>query len=109
MPRSKEKLNVTALERSAKYRKPGMYGDGGGLWLLVKHEDARSWVFRYMLDRQARAMGLGAYPDVSLSSARDGHVNQLRHATPPNDRRRIAMLFCRGKRIALHFRARDPE
>ena len=71
MPRTKEKLNVTALERSAKYRKPGMYGDGGGLWLLVKHEDARSWVFRYMLDRQARAMGLGAYPDVSLSSARE--------------------------------------
>jgi integrase len=85
MPRTIHCLNVTSLERGAKYRRPGMYGDGGGLYLLVKHQDARSWVFRYMLDRQANAMGLGAYPDVSLSSAREEARRSREHLEQGRD------------------------
>ena len=85
MARAIHKLKVTHLERGAKYRRAGMYGDGGGLYLLVKHEDARSWVFRYMLDRQARAMGLGAYPDVALASARDDARRAREHLEQGKD------------------------
>lgn len=65
---SREKL--TALTVSRLSRKPGLYGDGGGLYLRVTTPTACSWVFRYMIDRRAREMGLGKYPDVTLADAR---------------------------------------
>ncbi len=38
---------------------PGRYGDGDGLYLLVRSADARFWVFRYTRDGRMREMGLG--------------------------------------------------
>ena len=46
-------------------------GDGGGLWLEVKKSNTKSWIYRYRLHGRDREMGLGAWPDVSLKSARD--------------------------------------
>jgi len=68
-----------------KIRTPGMYGDGRGLWLHVgpgaeppkdskqpkpKPDDAKSWIFRYMVAGRAREMGLGPLHTISLSEAR---------------------------------------
>lgn len=68
----------------------GLHPDGGGLYLQVKG-GGRSWVFRYMLDRKARYMGLGPFPAVSLAEAR-GDADQfrrlLRDGTDPIDARR---------------------
>jgi integrase len=50
--------------------KPGRYSDGGGLCLAVNRNGSRSWVFRYMLNRRQREMGLGSFHAVSLSEAR---------------------------------------
>lgn len=50
---------------------PGRYGDGLGLWLQIGPEGGKSWIYRYMLDGKARMMGLGRYPDFSLTEARD--------------------------------------
>lgn len=50
--------------------KAGMHADGGGLYLQVKG-GARTWVFRFMLHRRARDMGLGPLHTVSLAEARD--------------------------------------
>jgi integrase len=47
-----------------------MYCDGGGLWLRVTSDTARSWVYRYMMDRQPHEMGLGKYPEITLAEAR---------------------------------------
>ncbi len=44
--------------------------DGGNLWLLLKR-DTKVWAFRYMLKGRARKAGLGSYPTVSLSEARE--------------------------------------
>jgi integrase len=68
MGHSIEKLKAIALERLAK--KPGLHGDGGGLYLRVTSATARSWVFRFMLDGKAREMGMGSYPEISLAQAR---------------------------------------
>jgi integrase len=46
--------------------KPGMYADGGGLYLRV-HATGRSWVFRF----RGRQMGLGSVHTVSLAEARE--------------------------------------
>lgn len=65
---SREKLKAISVSRLSKV--PGLYSDGGGLCLRVKSPTACSWVFRYMISRKAREMGLGKYPDVTLAEAR---------------------------------------
>ena len=51
----------------------GRYGDGGGLYLLVRSPEARFWLFRYVREGKMREMGLGAAAGsaaVSLADAR---------------------------------------
>ena len=67
----REKLTATGV---AKQTKPGRYADGGGLYLLVKPDGRKTWVFRWR-DRvtgKLRDKGLGAYGrhDVMLAEAR---------------------------------------
>lgn len=50
---------------------PGMYADGGGLYLQVATGGTKSWIFRFVLEGRERQMGLGSLHDVSLASARD--------------------------------------
>lgn len=50
--------------------KPGMYADGGGLWLRVSGEAARSWVFRYAIRGKRHEMGLGSVITIDLAAAR---------------------------------------
>jgi integrase len=55
-------------------RKPGLYADGGGLYLQVAPSSkgiTRSWLYRFTLDRKARKMGLGSCNVVSLAEARE--------------------------------------
>jgi len=67
MPRTVEKLSAL---RVSKETKPGLYGDGCGLYLRVSEFGAKSWVLRYMLDRRSHEMGLGATHAVTLAEAR---------------------------------------
>lgn len=39
---------------------PGRYGDGQGLYMLVKPTGARSWVLRVQVDGKRRDIGLGS-------------------------------------------------
>jgi integrase len=55
----------------AKLKSPGMYGDGGGLWLQVTGKGAKSWIFRFTLRGKARAMGLGSASTFTLAEARE--------------------------------------
>src|SRR5438132_148825 len=50
---------------------PGMHPDGGGLYLQVTPSGARSWVYRYMIGRKERYMGLGPVARVTLKRARE--------------------------------------
>jgi integrase len=60
---------LTAL-KAEKAKMPGMYCDGGGLYLRVTPDGAKNWVLRYMLDRRPRWMGLGPLALYGLSDAR---------------------------------------
>jgi integrase len=60
----------------AKASEPGMYGDGGGLWLQITASKNggrpnKSWLFRYAVGSRTREMGLGSLATVSLAEARD--------------------------------------
>ena len=59
--------------------RPGKYADGGNLYLQVRKSTrkipsddvTKSWLFRYSRFGRDTWMGLGPYPDVSLSEARN--------------------------------------
>src|ERR1700748_2984530 len=67
MPRAVNKLNQLKIVRITK---PGLYGDGGGLYLQVTQAGVKSWLFRYMLAGKARGMGLGPLHAIVLAEAR---------------------------------------
>ncbi len=57
-------LKVSRLET------PGMYADGGGLYLQVT-PGGRSWIFKFTHAGKGREMGLGSLAVVSLQDARN--------------------------------------
>jgi integrase len=57
--------------RAAATTRPGRYGDGGGLYLIVAPSGGRKWVFRFTFGGKVTEMGLGAANVVSLAEARD--------------------------------------
>jgi integrase len=67
MVRAVAKLSPAKVRHASK---PGLYGDGAGLWLLVGPAGAKSWVFRFMLRGRARTMGLGPVHTIGLGEAR---------------------------------------
>lgn len=74
-----KKLSNALTPLTVKNAKPGRHVDGGGLHLLVKKSGARSWVFRYMLNGNARDIGLGAASGagaLTLAQARDAAAAQ---------------------------------
>jgi integrase len=85
---------LTAL-KVEKAKEPGMYGDGGGLYLRVTEDGAKNWVFRFMLNGRARWMGLGPLALYGLQEARGRALDarRLRHeGMDPIDTRRAARL-----------------
>jgi len=82
MARTIERLTaLSALKRS----KPGLYADGGGLYLRISAAGAKSWVFRFMLRRKAREMGLGSFNTISLSNARQSALDARKSIAEGHD------------------------
>lgn len=72
MPRQAAGLSAAKVAKAG----PGRYGDGDGLYLTVRKNGTRFWVFRYVLAGQKmREMGLGragmGKNSVTLAEARD--------------------------------------
>ena len=61
---------LTALKVKA-FREPGRYGDGGGLYLVIRPTGSKSWVQRAVVDGRRRDIGVGGYPTISLAKARE--------------------------------------
>jgi len=61
---------IKSVTRAGEHR-PGVYGDGGGLYLNVGPTGAASWLFRFMLNGKAREMGLGPLHTIVLAEARE--------------------------------------
>jgi integrase len=65
--RARNKLNVKQV---AAITKPGVYSDGGGLYLRVR-PSARSWFYIGTLNGKRLELGLGSVLDVTLAKARE--------------------------------------
>jgi integrase len=68
MPRVSGKLTMLSVRQA---RRPGLHGDGGGLFLQVSRNGVKSWIYRYKVTGKHRLMGLGPERDVSLAEARE--------------------------------------
>jgi integrase len=68
MARTIGKLTPAKVKSSSK---PGLYGDGAGLYLNVGPSGSKSWLFRFMLQGRAREMGLGPLHTIGLAEARE--------------------------------------
>jgi integrase len=60
-------LTVKGVEAKSE---PGMYGDGGGLYLRVGPTGAKSWIVRTVIHGKRRELGIGSAGLVSLADAR---------------------------------------
>jgi integrase len=67
MPRAANRLSSLTVTRTTK---PGLYADGGGLYLQITAAGVKSWLFRYMRAGKARGMGLGPVHTIGLAEAR---------------------------------------
>ncbi len=61
--------NLTAAKAKT-LTKPGMHGDGEGLYLSVGNSGSRSWVQRISIQGRRREIGLGSFPAIGLARAR---------------------------------------
>lgn len=84
----RNKFNVKQI---AGLTAPGIYSDGGGLYVRVRPAGTRSWVFVYAIDGKRREMGLGSLVDVTLAKARERAASAreqvLEGLDPKNSRR----------------------
>ena len=65
--------------------KPGMYGDGGTLFLRVARGGSKSWIQRLAIDGKRRDIGLGGWPLTTLSEAREAAFENRRLARRGGD------------------------
>lgn len=85
MPRRAVGLSAAKVSKAG----PGRYGDGGGLYLLVRAPEAKFWLFRYVRAGKMREIGLG----------------------PATGRTAVSLVDARKKARALydmHREGRDP-
>jgi integrase len=57
--------------RKIETAKPGKYGDGANLYLVVSETGAKKWVLRFTWRGKPKEMGLGSTAGVSLADARE--------------------------------------
>ncbi|SFI31760.1 Integrase [Collimonas sp. OK307] len=68
-------INRLSAQAVARNVKPGLYSDGGGLYLQITRAGVKSWLFRYMRNGKARGMGIGPLHTVTLAEARIKALN----------------------------------
>ena len=67
MPRRAAGLTARQVQTA---KTPGMFADGGGLYLQVAPSGGKTWIFRFQLRGRRRDMGLGSATVFSLAEAR---------------------------------------
>ena len=85
------------VKRVDALREPGMYGDGGGLYLRVGPTGGKSWILRTAVHGRRRNLGLGSASLVTLAEARE-EARRLRKEAraggdPDTIRRRQSLTF----------------
>jgi integrase len=80
--------------RKVETAKPGKYGDGANLYLVVSKAGTKKWVLRFTFRGQPKEMGLGSVDRVPLAAARENAATARRKIAqginPIDERKRAA-------------------
>jgi integrase len=89
MPKSsgRHRANQLTVRAIDSISQPGRYPDGGGLYLVADNKSAKRWLLRIMVQGKRCDLGLGSYPLVSLSEARDLARSYVKEARAGHDPR----------------------
>jgi integrase len=68
MARTLNRLSVFKVKTA---KRPGMYADGGGLYLRVAEGGSKQWIYRYVTKGRPRDMGIGPVHVLTLAEARE--------------------------------------
>jgi len=99
MTRVRYKLSATTVRKL----NAGKYSDGAGLYLRKRNKDAGKWAYIFARNGQSREMGLGSFPTVSLSLARqerDKWAAMLQTGSDPVEVRKEQRKLEREKRMS---------
>jgi integrase len=86
-------LSDTAIRKVKPTAKPARLFDGGGMYLQVSPAGAKLWRLKYRFDGKEKLLALGAYPGVTLFSARrkrDDARTLLAEGIDPSEQRKAA-------------------
>src|SRR5262245_26963823 len=64
-------LNRLTTLKVSRMKRPGMYADGGGLYLRVAEGGSKQWIYRYVTNGRCRDMGIGGCRFLTLAEARE--------------------------------------
>lgn len=64
------KLAEVAVRQSRGKDRPYKLSDGGGLYILIKPDNAKYWRLKFRLHGKEKTLALGVYPGVSMAEAR---------------------------------------
>jgi integrase len=67
-------LTDTGIRKAKAKDKAYRMSDSGGLYLFVTPPGGKLWRWKYRFDGREKLMSFGSYPDVSLSLARERHI-----------------------------------
>jgi integrase len=68
MARTLNRLSAFKVEKA---KEPGMYADGGGLYLRIAEGGSKQWIYRYVTNNRPRDMGIGPVHVLTLAEARE--------------------------------------
>jgi integrase len=64
-------LTDTQLRKAKARRREYLLADGEGLFLRVRPDGTKNWLFYFSMDGRQQKRGLGVYPHIDLSAARE--------------------------------------
>ena len=85
-------LTQLAIKNAKPREKPYKLRDGNGLYLLVSPNGSKLWRLRYRFNDKQNMLSFGAFPEVSLASARtkrDEARKLLAEGVDPSQQRRL--------------------
>jgi integrase len=103
MPKKIEELSAIKIKRLIE---PGKYAVGGvsGLMLRITNTGAKGWILRTTIGGKRVDAGLGGYPDVSLSDARENareFKRKVKEGINPLNERKEAQYKIKQERASL--------
>lgn len=84
---------------------PGMTCVSDNLYLQIRDQGTRSWLYRYWVDRKPKVIGLGAARDFTLAEARDKAERlrlAIRDGADPADEKKARRSARKAERAATH-------